>query len=386
MKKLLTLFVAGLAINASVMAQNKAPQTKAPETKTQEAPAPILKFDATHHDFGKIKEDDGPVTYVFKFKNTGNAPLKLTNVQPACGCTASSWTKEDVAPGKEGEVKATYDVNHRPGPFNKSITVYSNSNPNITLLTFSGEVLPHVKTLTDSFPQVSGNLRFENNYLNYGYLTNNIKDTFQELYMINTGTAPVTIRDIRGDHPYISIKKMPFTVKPGQRVKLPVHYNASQNNDYGMIFDRIKLVTDDSKDSMKAVDVIADIHQFVPKLTDAEKEKAAKIVFVTNTHDFGTIKQGESVKTQFEFTNKGKQELVIYKVKTTCGCTASQPQKSKLKPGETSNILVSFDSAGKHGKEEKSITVYTNDPSNPEVTLKISANITTPENDKSGAK
>jgi hypothetical protein len=64
-----------------------------------------LKFEKTHHDFGTIKEDDGPVTYVFKFKNTGTAPLKLNNVQPACGCTASEWTKEDIAPGKEGYVK-----------------------------------------------------------------------------------------------------------------------------------------------------------------------------------------------------------------------------------------------------------------------------------------
>lgn len=376
MKKLLTLFVAYLAFSAGASAQEK----------TAPAAVPALKFEKTHHDFGTIKEDDGPVTYIFKFKNTGTGPLKLNNVQPACGCTASEWTKEEVAPGKEGYVKATYDVNHRPGAFNKSITVYSNTNPNITLLTFSGTVLPRVKTIEDSFPQVSGNIRYESNYLNFGYLANNNKDTVQYLSLINTGTAPITIKEVKSDAAYIFGKNLPVVIKPKQRIKFPIYYNASQNRDYGMIFDRIKLITDDANTPEKPIDVIADIHQFVPKLTDAEKAKAAKILFATNTHDFGSIKQGERVSTQFKFTNKGKQELVIYKVKTTCGCTASDPEKSKLKPGESSHINVSFDSAGKHGKDEKSITVYTNDPENPEVTLKISANIITPEGEKSGAK
>ncbi len=375
MKKLLTLFVAYLAFSGSLAAQ------QAPAEK-----APAIKFEKTHHDFGVIKEDDGPVTYIFKFKNTGTSPLKLSNVQPACGCTASEWTKDDVAPGKEGFVKATYDVAHRPGSFNKSITVYSNTNPNITLLTFSGEVLPHVKTLEDSFPQASGNIRFENNYLNFGYLTNNNKDTFQQLSIVNTGTAPITIKEVKSEAAYIFGRNLPVTVKPKQRIKLPIYYNAGLNKDYGMIFDRIKLITDDANTPEKPVDVIADVHQFVPKLTDAEKAKAAKIVFATTEHDFGAIKQGDRVSTEFKFTNKGKQDLEIFKVKTTCGCTASEPQKSKLKPGESTNLKVSFDSAGKHGKDEKSVTVYSNDPSTPEVTLKISANILTPEGEKSGAK
>jgi hypothetical protein len=246
--------------------------------------------------------------------------------------------------------------------------------------------LPHVKTLEDSFPQVSGSIRYENNYLNFGYLPNNNKDTFQLLSLVNSGNTPVTIKEVKSDAVYIYGKNLPVTIKPKQRIKFPIYYNASQNRDYGMIFDRIKLITDDKDTPEKPVDVIADVHQFVPKLTDAEKEKAAKIVFATNTHDFGTIKQGERVNTDFKFTNKGKQELVIYKVKTTCGCTASEPEKSKLKPGESSNIKVSFDSSGKNGKDDKTITVYTNDPSNPEVALKISANIVTPEGDKSGAK
>jgi hypothetical protein len=111
-------------------------------------------------------------------------------------------------------------------------------------------------------------------------------------------------------------------------------------------------------------------------MSDEDLAKAPKAVFVANSFDFGKITQGETVKTDFKFTNKGKSDLTIYKVKTSCGCTASEPEKKVLKPGESSNIHVSFNSAGKHGAEEKSVTVYSNDPSAPEITLTIKANIT----------
>ena len=69
---------------------------------------------------------------------------------------------------------------------------------------------------------------------------------------------------------------------------------------------------------------------------------------------------------------------MIAKTKTSCGCTVSEPEKTTLKPGETTNIKVTFYTAGKSGKESKDIHVYTNDPGNPEPTLKILANVLVP--------
>ena len=78
------------------------------------------------HDFGTIKEADGPVTYTFKVKNEGKSPLVITKVVPSCGCTTPDWTKEPIAPGKTGDIKVTYDPAGRPAPFQKTISVYSN--------------------------------------------------------------------------------------------------------------------------------------------------------------------------------------------------------------------------------------------------------------------
>jgi hypothetical protein len=359
MKRFLFLFAGLFAMSTAIMAQG-----------------PVLHFETTSHDFGRVKEDDGPVTYRYKFTNTGTSNLKITQVQPACGCTTSNWTKDSVAPGKSGYVDATFDVSHRPGHFSKSVTIYSNSNPNISLLTFSGEVLPHVKSLSDSFPYEMGNIRFEINNVNFERLNNNVTDTVGYLPMVNTGNNPVIIKELNSKgYTYIFAKNLPFTVPPHARVKFPIHYNPSQVRDYGFTYSEVSLVTSDEKMPEKKISILADIHQYVPKMTDEEKLKAARIFFPDNSHDFGAVKQGDIVTTEFAFTNKGKKDLIIYKVKTSCGCTVSEPEKSKLRPGETSNIKVSFNSSGKNGKEEKQITVYSNDPVNTEYTLKIFANI-----------
>jgi hypothetical protein len=369
MKKLILLFAGMFSLATVAMAQG-----------------PTLHFETTHHDFGRVKEDDGPVTYRFNFTNTGTSNLKLTQVQPACGCTTSQWTKDSVAPGKNGYVDATFDVNHRPGAFSKSITIYSNTNPTVSLLTFSGEVMPHTKTLVDSFPYEQGNLRFEQNHLNFDRVTNENTDTVQYLTMINTSNSPIVIKELNNlGAVYIFAKNLPVTVPAHSKIKLPIHYNASQYKDYGIDYKEVKLITSDEKMPEKKVSLLADVHQYMPKMTDEEKAKAAKILFPENRHDFGDVKQGDVVTTQFPFTNKGKKDLYIYKVKTTCGCTVSEPEKSKLKPGESSNIKVTFNSSGKNGKEEKQITVYSNDPVNAEYTLKIVSNVSL-NGGKSGAK
>lgn len=76
------------------------------------------------HDFGVIKEKAGKVTHVFQIKNAGKSPLAIIEVTTSCGCTATQWTKQPIAPGKTGDVSVTFDPEGRPGKFVKSATVY----------------------------------------------------------------------------------------------------------------------------------------------------------------------------------------------------------------------------------------------------------------------
>ncbi|MBX2965167.1 MAG: DUF1573 domain-containing protein [Cyclobacteriaceae bacterium] len=106
-----------------------------------EGPLPAIQFEKLDHDFGTIQEGK-KVTYTYKFKNTGEAPLIIQGVQPTCGCTAPDWSKEPIPPGGEGFVKAEFDSSGKPNMQNKSVTVTANTWPESTVLSFKAMVIP----------------------------------------------------------------------------------------------------------------------------------------------------------------------------------------------------------------------------------------------------
>jgi hypothetical protein len=100
----------------------------------------IMNFANDTHDFGTINEGS-LAEYEFEFTNTGDQPIEISKVQASCGCTAPSWSKEAILPGKKGRVKASFDSNGRPGPFAKTLSVYSNAKKTMMLLNIKGYVL-----------------------------------------------------------------------------------------------------------------------------------------------------------------------------------------------------------------------------------------------------
>lgn len=101
----------------------------------------VIAADNATHDFGQIKEADGDVTHTFEIKNDGAQPLVITRVIASCGCTTPEWPKEPIAAGQKGTIKITFDPKNRPGPFTKSISVYSNGKTGSFILTIRGEVI-----------------------------------------------------------------------------------------------------------------------------------------------------------------------------------------------------------------------------------------------------
>ena len=102
------------------------------------------------------------------------------------------------------------------------------------------------------------------------------------------------------------------------------------------------------------------------------------LVFSETEHDFGEVKQKQSVKHIFKFKNKGDALLVIDKVKATCGCTGTLLSKDEIQPGEEGEIKVTFNTGMSSGKKNKQIYVHSNDPSQPAAKLQIMANIIVP--------
>ena len=105
---------------------------------------------------------------------------------------------------------------------------------------------------------------------------------------------------------------------------------------------------------------------------------APLMVFNEEKHDFGKITQGEKVSYSFVFKNKGGSDLVISSAQGSCGCTVPTYPKGPVKPGQESKIDVVFNSEGKSGSVEKTVTLVTNCNPSTKV-LKIASTISVPE-------
>ncbi|RZJ35492.1 MAG: DUF1573 domain-containing protein [Flavobacterium sp.] len=109
--------------------------------------------------------------------------------------------------------------------------------------------------------------------------------------------------------------------------------------------------------------------------------KYPEMAFASKDHDFGKINEGDKVTYSFSFENTGKADLIISDAKGSCGCTVPEYPKAPLKPGESGKIKVSFNSAGKHGMQHKTVTLKTNTAKGNEV-----LNITAEINGNAGSK
>ncbi|NAS29615.1 DUF1573 domain-containing protein [Flavobacteriaceae bacterium R38] len=124
MKKFVALaffVIMGMALNA--------------QTKTAK-----IEFKEDTIDYGDISKGSDGVR-VFEFKNTGNAPLVISNVASSCGCTIPKKPKGPIQPGETGVIEVKYDTN-RVGPIRKTITVTSNAETPNVALKIKGKVMP----------------------------------------------------------------------------------------------------------------------------------------------------------------------------------------------------------------------------------------------------
>jgi hypothetical protein len=106
--------------------------------------------------------------------------------------------------------------------------------------------------------------------------------------------------------------------------------------------------------------------------------KTPRIKFKEEVWNFGKVKDGDALKHEFVFRNIGDADLVIDKVRTSCGCAAALASDKTIPPGQEGKIGVSFDVRSYSGKVVKYIYVDSNDPSNPNKELQVAADVEIP--------
>ncbi len=101
---------------------------------------PVMTFDKAEHDFGTIEQGAAQET-AFKFTNTGNAPLIITDAKSSCGCTVPNPPKEPIAPGESSELLVKFNGAGQ-NQVTKTITVTANTEKGSELLRIKAFVNP----------------------------------------------------------------------------------------------------------------------------------------------------------------------------------------------------------------------------------------------------
>jgi hypothetical protein len=123
--------IPGTNLNATSMPQGASDVPSGPTT--------TIQYESNEFDFQTVNEGE-IVKHIYKFKNTGDVPLIISNCKGSCGCTVPTWPKEPIQPGADGEIKVEFNSKGKPGPQRKQVTVTANTTPTETFLVIKGEV------------------------------------------------------------------------------------------------------------------------------------------------------------------------------------------------------------------------------------------------------
>jgi hypothetical protein len=336
----------------------------------------VINFEKKVHDFGKVNEEDGRITYVFAFTNSGGSPLVINRVQASCGCTTPVWTKEPIEPGKKGSITVTYNTVGRPFVFNKSIVVYSNATEEQVTLIIKGDVIPKQIADNPAFPVSLGDIR--------------AKSKIVQMNNVNKGMTQVRTFDIQNSAKtqlklsvenlpaYLSASISPEVIKPNEEGKITFTFNSKNCTQWGPLADDVYLVLNGQKrfsDEYK-ITVISNVVEDFSKMTLDQKRKAPILEIPTRTIQLGTLKPGVKKVGKFKVNNKGQNALEIRRIINNNKELAIHPAKLTVSGGRTAEITAELNTKDlPDGDYRKSITIQTNDPENSFLILVMAWNI-----------
>lgn len=336
------------------------------------AQQPVITFEKTEHDFGKINEADGRVTTIFTFKNEGMAPLVLSNVRASCGCTTPTWTKTPIEPGQTGDITVTYNPNGRPGRFQKTITVTSNATVPTTKLTIKGEVIPKTQQPVNKFPHKMGDaLAVNSKVLNFGTILNT-KNNTKTIEYTNNSDKEISLEVLLNDkEPWIDAQVTLVTVKPKEIGQLHINVDGTKSKVWGnqnsyiyLMVNGKRVLTDDYKITLN--------YSIEEDFSNVDKMSAPILELSAKEINLGAISAGSKVSKSFNIKNAGVNPLIIRAINNT------HPElikvnsfKSTLKSGKAQDIKLQISAGQEVGSYRKQIDVITNDPANPHSRITI---------------
>ncbi|MFO7723782.1 MAG: DUF1573 domain-containing protein [Bacteroidales bacterium] len=328
------------------------------------ASAQDLKWDATSFRFPVSANQYKPLNNTFTFVNSGDSAINIVDIIPGSDVMVENYSRGTIPPGGKGFLKATVSPSSIRGPFTRTLTVMTDETRQPEyILTLEGEIRLIENDVAAKYPLSLGHMRYKPFY--HLFFNLKVTETRTDTIFIYNGWDKEMTLNFDNLPGYIDIIPLPETLKPGKEGILLVTMDASIRGEYDMVFDKVLLKTNDALEPEKTLDIIAVIVDDFSKFENGDYSTAPVAKFSTLNYDFGTIKQSSIVRFTLELSNPGADTLFLRKSNSSCGCTVGKPEKSSLAPDESTNIQISFNTFGRHGRQSISVTFLTNDPKNP---------------------
>lgn len=328
-----------------------------------------LKFDKVVHNFGKFLSSSGAKSCTFKYTNVSSEPVVINNILSSCGCSVPEWNKAPIKPGESGEIKVTFLNDQGPYPFDKTLTVYLSSSQKPVILRITGVAYDKEKPISQLYPAHFGPLGMKSDVQNGGQIEQGLSKSLKEnVVNLSSKAVNVSFEDI---DPALEISIKPSKIEPGESATISYTINTKKGaTRWGKNTYKASIVIDGKK-TLKEFKSQAVILTPYTGLTSKQMDEASQIFAERSSISFGTAKVGEKIPVSFKFRNPGKKTLVIYKVETG-GDKMEINCPAKIAPNATATLTGTITAQTKDPDKVFIITLITNSPQRPIVTLFVS--------------
>ena len=354
------------------------------QAPSENANVPIFSPVETTYDFGTIGENDGYAEHIFYFKNTGSAPLVITNVSASCGCTKPEWSSEPVAPGKDGFIILTYNPKGRLGPINKVATVNTNESDGFKRhrLTILGQVVEKPSDPGVFFADTLSGIGVENRHM-----------SIKAFHPVNASKMVSYIKNYHNETVYFAWENVPdyMTIKAPDSLKadwpseiIITIDGAKAADKRGRFTDKCTWIIKNSEGRILgseqlyvSVNYVDDFSKMSPL-----QSVSAPVLEIQNAFlNFGEIKKsaiglfGGGTNKPITFTNTGKSDLVIHSLTVDDERVQLPDMKGKtIKAGESYTVQATLKTKELHAEMlDTDIYVVCNDPKGPVRRIKVTA-------------
>lgn len=189
--------------------------------------------------------------------------------------------------------------------------------------------------------------------------------------IFNKGDEILKITDVKASCGCTAVQPEKNELQPNESTSIKVDFNSVGRS--GMQNKTVYITSNDPQNPQFRLTFTANVIEDKKNVQESLDRPILKLG--TNQHNFGTIKEGEVVEFSIPFQNAGKKELVISDIQESCSCTVTEISSKNILPGKYGNLKIKFDSKDRVGKVSRTVTLITNDTSNPKQTITIFANI-----------